>query len=57
MALSLSDAKAGSTDYIKCYQKALKIFEDGMSEEMKAMYRVQAKKWTDDKPPPRQQRW
>jgi hypothetical protein len=56
MALLLSDAKAGSTDYIKCYRKALKIFEDGMSEEMKAMYRVQAKKWTDDKPPPRQQR-
>jgi hypothetical protein len=56
MALSLSDSKAGSTDYLKCYRKALKIVEDGMSEEMKATFRVQAKKWTDDKPPPRQQR-
>jgi hypothetical protein len=56
MALSLSDSKAGSTDHLKCYRKALKMVEDRMSEEMKAMYRVQAKKWTDDKPPPRQQR-
>jgi hypothetical protein len=55
MALLLSDSKAGSTDYLKCYQKALKMVEDRMSKEMKAMYRVQAKKWTDDKPPPQQQ--
>jgi hypothetical protein len=55
MALSLSDSKAGSTEYLKCYRKALKTFEDGISDETKANYRAQAKKWTEEKPTPRQQ--
>jgi hypothetical protein len=57
MALSLSDSKAGSTDYLKCYRKALKIVVEGFTDETKAKYHVLAKRWTEDKPPPRQQRW
>jgi hypothetical protein len=55
MALSLSDSKAGSPDYLKNYRKALKMVVEGFSEETKATYCAQAKKWTEDKPPPRQQ--
>lgn len=55
MALSLSDSKAGSPDYLRCYRKAFKMVEEGFSDETKAKYRAQAQKWTEDKPPPRQQ--
>ena len=55
MALSMSNSKAGSTDYLKSYRKALKIVEESFSEATKLKYRAQAKKWTEDKPPPRQQ--
>jgi hypothetical protein len=55
MALSLSDSKAGSTDYLKCYRKALKIVVEGFTDETKAKYHTLAKRWTEDKPPPWQQ--
>ena len=54
-ALLLSGQRAGSPEYLKCYRQALKTIEDGLSEEAKAMYRVEAKKWTEEKPPFRQQ--
>ncbi|KAH9015212.1 hypothetical protein EDB84DRAFT_1567794 [Lactarius hengduanensis] len=56
MTLSLSDSKGGSDKYLACYQKALKIVQAGLSQETKEKYRAQAKKWTEDIPPPRQQR-
>ncbi|KAH9031104.1 hypothetical protein EDB85DRAFT_2146272 [Lactarius pseudohatsudake] len=56
MTLSLSDSKGGSDKYLGCYRKALKIIEKGLSEETKDKYRAQAKKWTEEIPPPRQQR-
>jgi hypothetical protein len=55
MALSLSGARAGSGEYLSCYRKALKTLEVGLTEETKAKYTAQAKKWTEDKPSPRQQ--
>ncbi|KAH9035545.1 hypothetical protein EDB85DRAFT_1889308 [Lactarius pseudohatsudake] len=56
MTLSLSDSKGGSDKYLACYQKALKIVQAGLSQETKEKYRAQAKKWTEDIPPPWQQR-
>ncbi|KAH9009917.1 hypothetical protein EDB83DRAFT_2530998 [Lactarius deliciosus] len=56
MTLSLSDSKGGSDKYLACYQKALKILQEGLSQETKEKYRAQAKKWTEDIPPPQQQR-
>ncbi|KAH9170156.1 hypothetical protein EDB89DRAFT_1908025 [Lactarius sanguifluus] len=55
MTLSLSDSKGGSDKYLACYQKALKIVQDGLSQETKEKYRVQAKKWMEDILPPWQQ--
>ncbi|KAH9069434.1 hypothetical protein EDB83DRAFT_2314458 [Lactarius deliciosus] len=35
MTLSLSDSKGGSDKYLACYQKALKILQEGLSQETK----------------------
>ncbi len=56
MALELSGEKARSPKYLSCYQKALKTVKDKLSEATRAKYRAEAKKWTEDMPPPRQQR-
>jgi hypothetical protein len=55
MALSMSDSKAGSPDYLQCYQKALKTILDGLSDDDKSKYRAQAKKLTEETLLPRQQ--
>ena len=55
MALLLLGSKAGSGDYLQCYQKALKSILDGLSDEDKSKYRVQAKRLTEEKLLPRQQ--
>lgn len=55
MALSLSNSKAGSSEYLKYYPIALKTIEGGLNEGTKAKFRALAKKWTEDKPPPQQQ--
>jgi hypothetical protein len=55
MALSMSNSAAGSAEYLGCYQKALKTILGGLTEGAIAKYKVQAKRWTEDKPPPWQQ--
>ncbi|KAF8263632.1 hypothetical protein EI94DRAFT_1703843 [Lactarius quietus] len=47
MAAEMSGCKAGSPAYLRCYKKALNIIEDRMDDD--------DKKWTEHKPPPRQQ--
>ncbi|KAF8259614.1 hypothetical protein EI94DRAFT_1813057 [Lactarius quietus] len=56
MALSMSDSKAGSAEYLGFYQKALKTVLGGLTEEAISKYKAQAKRWTEDRPPPWQQR-
>lgn len=56
MALSMSNARAGSAEYLSCYRRALTSLEGDLPDETKAMYTAQAKKWTEEKPPPEQQR-
>ncbi|KAF8261803.1 hypothetical protein EI94DRAFT_1809719 [Lactarius quietus] len=55
MALSMSDSKAGSAEYLRCYQKVLKTVLGGLTEEAISKYKAQAKRWTEDRPPPWQQ--
>jgi hypothetical protein len=55
MAAELSGAKGGSAAYIGSYKKAFRIIEEGLDEETRVMYRAEAKKWSEHKPPPRQQ--
>ncbi|KAF8260938.1 hypothetical protein EI94DRAFT_1705920 [Lactarius quietus] len=55
MALSMSDSKEGSAEYLGCYQKALKTVLGGLNEEAISKYKAQAKRWTEDRPPPWQQ--
>ncbi|KAF8266975.1 hypothetical protein EI94DRAFT_1802293 [Lactarius quietus] len=56
MALSMSNSAAGSAEYLGCYQKAVKTIFGGLTEEEITKYKAQAKRWTKDNPPPRQQR-
>ncbi|KAF8260219.1 hypothetical protein EI94DRAFT_1811974 [Lactarius quietus] len=53
----MSDSKAGSAEYLRCYQKALKTVLGGLTEEAISKYKAQAKRWTEDRPPPWQQHW
>ncbi|KAF8264606.1 hypothetical protein EI94DRAFT_1805643 [Lactarius quietus] len=55
MALSMSNSAAGLAEYLGCYQKAVKTIFGGLTEEEITKYKAQAKRWTEDKPPPRQQ--
>ena len=55
MAAELSGAKPGSVAHLSCYKKALKAIEEGLDEETRVKYRAEAKKWSEQKPPPRQQ--
>jgi hypothetical protein len=55
MALSMSEKRSGSPEYLRCYQKALKTIVDGLSDDDKAKYRAQAKKLTEEVLLPRQQ--
>ncbi|KAF8270239.1 hypothetical protein EI94DRAFT_1798298 [Lactarius quietus] len=51
----MSNSAAGLAEYIGCYQKAVKTIFGGLTEEEITKYKAQAKRWTEDKPPPRQQ--
>jgi hypothetical protein len=55
MAVKASDSKPGSVPYLSCYKKGIKIIDEGLDEETRVKYRAEAKKWTEQKPPPRQQ--
>jgi hypothetical protein len=57
MAIKASDSKAGLVPYLSCYKKGIKIINEGLDEETRVKYRVEAKKWTKQKPPPWQQQW
>jgi hypothetical protein len=55
MAMELSGEKAGSPKYLSCYRKALKTVKEGLTDATRAKYMAEAKKWSEDMPPPRQQ--
>lgn len=55
MAMELSKEKAGSSKYISCYRKALKLVEERLDDLTRVRYRAEARKWTEDMPPCRQQ--
>jgi hypothetical protein len=57
MALSLSHSMPGSSEYLQCYQKAVKIIVDGLSNADKSKYRVEAKKLTKERLLPQPQIW
>jgi hypothetical protein len=41
--------------YLGCYQKAIKKIVERLDEETQVKYQAEAKKWTEQQPPPRQQ--
>ena len=47
----------GSAAYLGCYRKAVKAIEEGLNKETRQNYRAQAKKWSEQQPPPCQQQW
>ncbi|KAN0139582.1 hypothetical protein V8E53_002611 [Lactarius tabidus] len=53
----MSGSKPGSAAYLGCYRGAMKNIAEGLDEETQQKYKAQAKKWTEQKPPPRQQQW
>jgi hypothetical protein len=55
MAAEMSGDKAGSRAYLGCYKKAIKKIDEGLDEDTQVKYRAEAKKWTEQQPPPRQQ--
>lgn len=55
MAAELSESKPGSAAYLGCYRRAVKTIEEGLDEETQRKYLAQVKKWSEEKPPPRQQ--
>jgi hypothetical protein len=55
MAVSMSKSKPGSPSYLACYQKAVKTIDDQLDDATRVKYRADAKKWTEQKPPPLQQ--
>jgi hypothetical protein len=56
LAAELSGAKSGEPAYIGNYKRALKDVEIKLTDEMRAKYRAEAKKWSEWKPPPSVQR-
>jgi hypothetical protein len=55
MAVEMSGSKAGSAAYLGCYKKAIKTIDGRLDEDTRMKYRADAKTWTEQKPPPRQQ--
>jgi hypothetical protein len=55
MAAEMSESKAGSARYLGCYKKAVKVINEGLDENTRERYRAEAKTWTEQKLPPRQQ--
>ncbi|KAF8265600.1 hypothetical protein EI94DRAFT_1702352 [Lactarius quietus] len=57
MAAEMSGSKPGSAHYLSFYRKAFKTVEGRLDEETRVKYQADAKEWTENKPPPRQQQW
>jgi hypothetical protein len=55
MAAEMSQSKAGSAAYLGCYKKAVKTINEGLDEDTRVKYRAEAKKWSEQMPPPRKQ--
>jgi hypothetical protein len=55
MAAELSQSTPGSKSYIGNYSTALKTINERLDEETQVKYRADAKQWTEEKAPPRQQ--
>ena len=55
MAAELSESKPGLAAYLGCYRRAVKTIKEGLDEETRRKYLAQAKKWSEEKLPPRQQ--
>ncbi|KAF8268514.1 hypothetical protein EI94DRAFT_1700174 [Lactarius quietus] len=55
MATEMSGSKLGSAHYLSFYRKAFKTVEGRLDEETRVKYQADAKEWTENKPPPRQQ--
>jgi hypothetical protein len=56
LATEMSGSKSGSIPYLGHYKLALKKIEAELSDESRIKYKAQAMKWTDEKPPPSEQR-
>jgi hypothetical protein len=52
VAAKLSGTKPGDPAYIANYKPALKMVEEGLTEEMRIKYRADAKRWSEKAPPP-----
>ncbi|KAI9436453.1 hypothetical protein H4582DRAFT_2078612 [Lactarius indigo] len=55
MALEMSGSKRGSAAYFGCYKKSIKVISQRLDEHTWVKYRAEAKKWTEQQAPPRQQ--
>ncbi|KAI9438332.1 hypothetical protein H4582DRAFT_2057761 [Lactarius indigo] len=55
MALEMSGSKRGSAAYLGCYKKSIKVISQRLDEHTRVKYRAEAKKWTEQQAPPRQQ--
>jgi hypothetical protein len=54
-AIKMSGSKPGLAAYLGCYRGAMKNITEGLDKETQQKYKAQAKKWTEQKPPPQQQ--
>ncbi|KAI9436344.1 hypothetical protein H4582DRAFT_2058994 [Lactarius indigo] len=55
MAVEMSGSKRGSAAYLGCYKKSIKVISQRLDEHTRVKYRAEAKKWTEQQAPPRQQ--
>jgi hypothetical protein len=56
MAATMSKSDPGSRAYLACYKNAIKVVEEGLDDETRLKYRAEAKKWSEQQPPPQHQR-
>jgi hypothetical protein len=54
-ATELAQSGSGSPAYIACYTKAVKAIEESLDEDTRVKYRADAKKWSQQMPPPQKQ--
>ena len=55
LAAEMSGSKAGLPAYLAYYEKAFKTIKDGLDKDTRVKYQAEAKKWTEHRPPPREQ--
>lgn len=46
-----SNAVPGEKEYLKSYQKVLKSYTEGLSDDQQAKYKEMANEWSDQSPP------